>query len=189
MQEICPGSLSGGVRLALLCALVLAGCAVGPDYHRPSPDNVPTAWKATPPWKEGQPRDAEIKQNFWELFDDPVLTGLELEAVTNSPDLRAAFERVEQSRAIARISRADLFPALSADPNGNRTRYSASVPAQPGSTVSGYTANEFILPLDLSYEVDLWGRVRRSFRAAREQAQASAAAYQNLLLALQAAVG
>jgi outer membrane protein, multidrug efflux system len=149
---------------------------------------VPVAWKAKPPWKEGQPRDAEIKQNFWEIFDDPVLTGLELEASTNSPDLYAAFERVEQARAIARISRADLFPVLSVDPNGNRTRYSGSVPAQPGSSVYGYTANEFILPLDLSYEVDLWGRVRRSFRAAREQAQASAAAYQNLLLSLQADV-
>jgi outer membrane protein TolC len=65
---------------------------------------------------------------FWEIFDDPVLTGLELEATTNSPDLRAAFERVEQARAIARISRADLFPGLSFDPNGNRTRYSPAAP-------------------------------------------------------------
>src|SRR5580692_5904284 len=154
MQEICPRTLSGGVRLALLWALVLTGCAVGPDYHRPSPGNVPTAWKATPPWKEGQPRDAEIKQNFWELFDDPVLTGLELQAVTNSPDLRAAFERVEQSRAIARISRADLYPGLSLDPNGNRTRYSPGRTVQPGSVVYGYAGNQFVLPLDLSYEID-----------------------------------
>ena len=141
-----------------------------------------------PPWKEGQPRDAEIKQNFWEIFDDAVLTGLEQEATTNSPDLRAAFERVEQARAVARITRADLFPGLSFDPNGNRTHYSANRTAQPGSAVLGYTGNEFVLPLDLSYEIDLWGRVRRSFRAAREQAQASAAAYQNVLLSLQADV-
>jgi multidrug efflux system outer membrane protein len=149
---------------------------------------LPAQWKAAPPWKEGRPRDAEIKQSFWEVFSDPVLTGLEQEATTNSPDLRAAFERVEQSRAIARISRADLIPGLSFDPNGNRTRYSQSRTAQPGSTVLGYTGNDFVLPLDLSYEIDLWGRVRRSFRAAREQAQASAAAYQNLLLSLQADV-
>ena len=149
---------------------------------------LPAEWKAGSPWKEGQPRDAEIKQAFWEVFDDPVLTGLEQEATTNSPDVRAAFERVEQARAVARITRADLFPGLSFDPNGNRTHYSANRTTQPGSPVLGYTGNDFFLPLDLSYEIDLWGRVRRSFRAAREQAQASAAAYQNVLLSLQADV-
>ena len=188
MHQNNPSRPGLGFRTAFLGALVLAGCAVGPDYQRPPPSAVPAAWKAGSPWKEGQPRDAEIKQNFWEIFDDPVLTGLEQEATTNSPDLRAAFERVEQSRAVARISRADLMPALSFDPNGNRAHYSESRPAQPGSLVLGYSANDFVLPLDLSYEVALWGRVRRSFRAAREQAQASAAAYQNVLLSLQADV-
>jgi outer membrane protein, multidrug efflux system len=180
-----PGRRAG---TALLCALVLGGCAVGPDYKRPSPGPLPSGWKVAPPWKEGQPRDAEIKQNFWEVFDDPVLTGLELEATANNPNLRAAFESVEQARAIARISRADFYPGLSFDPNGNRTRYSASRTTQPGSSVLAYTGNDIFLPLDLSYEVDLWGRVRRSFRAAREQAQASAAAYQNVMLSLQADV-
>src|ERR1035441_10165141 len=65
---------------ALFCALVLAGCAVGPDYHRPPPGTLPAQWKAGSPWKEGQPRDAEIKQSFWEVFDDAVLTELEQEA-------------------------------------------------------------------------------------------------------------
>ncbi len=188
MNEVRPQRSSFGIGNVVLCALALAGCAVGPDYQRPHPGPLPTDWKAGSPWKEGQPRDAERKQNFWEVFDDAVLAGLELEVTTNSPNVRAAFERVEQSRAIARISRADLFPGLSVDPHGNRTRYSPSRPAQPGSLVSSYTGNDFVLPLDLSYEVDLWGRVRRTFRAAREQAQASAAAYQNVLLSLQAEV-
>jgi outer membrane protein, multidrug efflux system len=188
MNESRPRGLGRGIGSALFCGLVLGGCAVGPDYKQPPPGPLPAEWKAGSPWKEGQPRDAEIKQNFWEIFDDPVLTGLEWEATTNSPNLRAAFERVEQSRAIARISKADLYPGLSFDPNGNRTRYSASRSVQPGSAVLAYTGNDFVLPLDLSYEVDLWGRVRRSFRAAREQAQASAAAYQTLLLSLQAEV-
>ena len=186
MNEVHPKRLGLGIINAVL--LALAGCAVGPDYHRPPPGPLPNQWKAGSPWKEGQPRDAEIKQNFWEIFDDAALTGLEVQATTNSPDVRAAFERVEQSRAIARISRADLFPGLSFDPNGNRTRYSPSRSAQPGTSLLAYTGNDFVLPLDLSYEVDLWGRVRRSFRAAREQAQASAAAYQNILLSLQADV-
>jgi multidrug efflux system outer membrane protein len=186
MNEVHPKRLGLGIINAVL--LALAGCAVGPDYHRPPPGPLPNQWKAGSPWKEGQPRDAEIKQNFWEIFDDAALTGLEVQATTNSPDVRAAFERVEQSRSIARISRADLFPGLSFDPNGNRTRYSPSRSAQPGTSLLAYTGNDFVLPLDLSYEVDLWGRVRRSFRAAREQAQASAAAYQNILLSLQADV-
>ena len=101
----------------------LRGGAGLPTDRLPAP--LPGEWKAQPPWKEGQPRDAEIKQNFWEVFDDPVLTGLELEATTNSPDVRAAFERVEQARAVARITRADLYPGLSFDPNANRTHYSA----------------------------------------------------------------
>ena len=188
MNKFCPRRLGYCIGSAFLCVLVLAGCAVGPDYRRPPPTAVPTEWKAGSPWKEGRPRDAEIKLNFWEIFDDAVLNGLEQEATTNSPDLRAAFERVEQARAIARITRADLFPGLSFDPSGNRTRYSANRSAQPGSSVLGYTGNDFVLPLDLSYEIDLWGRVRRSFRAAREKAQASAAAYQTVLLSLQADV-
>ena len=188
MNKFCPRRLGCCIGSAFLCVLVLAGCAVGPDYRRPPPTAVPTEWKAGSPWKEGQPRDAEIKLNFWEIFDDAVLNGLEQEATTNSPDLRAAFERVEQARAIARITRADLFPGLSFDPNGNRTHYSANRTTQPGSSVLGYTGNDFVLPLDLSYEIDLWGRIRRSFRAAREQAQASAAAYQTVLLSLQADV-
>jgi multidrug efflux system outer membrane protein len=188
MNEFHPRRIARGLGIASLCALVLAGCAVGPDYQRPRATGAPAQWKAGSPWKEGQPRDAEIKPNFWEIFDDAILSGLEQEAITNSPDLWAAFERVEQYRAIARISRADLYPGLSLDPNGNRTRYSQGRPAQPGGLVLGYAANDFVLPLDLSYEIDLWGRVRRSFRAAREQAQASAASYQNVLLSLQADV-
>jgi multidrug efflux system outer membrane protein len=175
-------------RVVGIIALALAGCAVGPNYQPPPPAALPAQWKAGSPWKEVQPRDAEIKLHFWEVFEDAVLNGLEQDAIANSPDLRAAFERVEQARAVARISRADLFPWLSFDPNANRTRYSANRTTQPGSTVVGYVGNDFILPLDLSYELDLWGRVRRSFHAAREQAQASAAAYQTVLLSLQAEV-
>ncbi|MGO8677716.1 MAG: efflux transporter outer membrane subunit [Limisphaerales bacterium] len=188
MNDACRSPLRRGIAASVLCALALAGCAVGPDYQRPPPGPTPAEWKTAPPWKEGQPRDAEIKQNFWEVFDDAVLTGLEQQATTNNPDLRAAFERVEQARAVARITKADLFPVLTFDPNGNRTYYSANRTAQPGSPVLPYTGNQFFLPLDLSYEVDLWGRVRRSFRAAREQAQSSAASYRNVLLSLQADV-
>jgi multidrug efflux system outer membrane protein len=188
MSEVDPKRLGFGMAISIVSALALASCVVGPDYKRPSPGPLPENWKAGSPWKVGQPKDAEIKLNFWEVFRDPVLTALELEATTNNPNVAAAFQSVEQARAIARISRADLFPVLTFDPNGNRTRYSPSRSVQPQSLVLGYTGNQFTLPLDMSYEVDLWGRVRRSFRAAREQAQATAATYQNVLLTLQAEV-
>lgn len=167
-------------------AAILTGCAVGPDYKRPDPTPIPQQWKTQ--WKQAEPRDAQIKQSFWEIFNDPTLTALEQQASTNSPNVRAAFERIEQARAVARITRADLFPKVTFDPSGARTRYSPERVAQPHAYISAYTANDFLMPADLSYEVDLWGRVRRSFRAAREDAQGDAAAYQNILLSLQASV-
>ena len=174
---------------ALLAALLLAGCAVGPDYHRPG-TTVPAQWKAGSPWKEAQPMDTAMKENWWEIYDDPVLSGLETMAATNSPDARAALARVDQARAVARISRADLFPDLRLAPTANRERFPKSRPIQPDAIAGAqnYTVNDFRVPLDLSYEVDLWGRLRRSFRSAREQAQASAAAYQTVLLSLQAEI-
>jgi multidrug efflux system outer membrane protein len=170
-----------------LGALALAGCAVGPDYKLPSA-NPPPQWRYAGQWKPAQPNDAALKENWWEVFDDPVLNGLEIQARTNSPQIQAAFARVEQARAVARVSRADLFPNLSANPSWNRERFSLNRPVQPtsvNSTIS-YNVNDFNVPFDASYEVDLWGRVRRSFHSARAQAQASAAAYQNLMLSLQA---
>ena len=183
---------SSGCRASLvaasLTALLLFGCAVGPDYQRPPVTTPPAEWKAAAQWQPARPRDTDLRQKFWEVFEDPILNGLEEQASTNSPDLRAAFERVEQARAVARIAKADLFPNLKADPNANRSRYSPNRVAPPDATAVAYTANDFSLPLDLSYEVDLWGRVRRSFRSARAQAQAGAAAFQSLMLSLQANV-
>ncbi len=92
MNKIRPKRPGLGGGTVLLCALIITSCTVGPDYHGPPKAAVPAQWKAQPPWKEGHPQDAEIKQNFWDVFEDPVLTGLELEATTNSPDVRAAFE-------------------------------------------------------------------------------------------------
>ena len=169
--------------------LAVAGCAVGPDYQRPKVAEVAEVtpeWKAVSHWKPAQPRDTEIKPAFWEVFRDDTLSGLEQTASTNNPDLRAAFERVEQARAVARISKADLFPTLSLDPNGNRTLFTKNRPEQPNSLVLGYQTTTLNVPFDLSYEIDLWGRVRRSFHSARELAQAGEAERQTLLLSLQA---
>ena len=158
---------------------------VGPDYKRPT-NSVPANYKAVDlgEWKEGKPLDTMPKGNWWEIFGDAGLNGLESRALNANQELKAAVARVEQARATARVARSELLPNLNLDPSSTRQRYS---PNQVPS-FGGVTANTFRAPLDLSYEIDLWGRVRRGFESARADAQASLAAFHNVLLALQADV-
>jgi multidrug efflux system outer membrane protein len=176
----------------LLLVLVsgLAGCAVGPNYKRATVE-TPTAWKEVLPegWKEATPRDDIAKGNWWEVFGDPVLNDLETQATTANRSLEAAVDRVIQARAIARITEADFFPGVELVPSAVRFRQSGTRPVQPGSTPARtYTANTFSVPLDLSYELDIWGKVRRAFEAANADAQASLAAYETILLTLKSDV-
>jgi len=168
-------------------AALLAGCSVGPDYERPAAD-APPAWKEAGPWKAAAPRDAIAKGAWWELFGDPLLNDLEAKADAANPDLRAAVARVAQARAIARISEADFYPTISLDPSVSRERFSPNRAVQPGSPVKGYTFNNFSVPLDLSYEVDVWGRVRRSVEASAAAAEATVANYETVRLTLHADV-
>lgn len=158
---------------------------VGPDYQPPS-NAVATAYKAAAPgaWKQGRPLDNVPKGNWWGVFQDPDLNELEARALQSNQNLNAALARVGQARATARVARADLLPSLSLDPGYARQRYSPNQDPSFGSL----TANTFSVPLDLSYEIDLWGRVRRGFESARAEAQASLADYYNVLLTLQADV-
>ena len=158
---------------------------VGPDYRRPT-SSAPANYKAVElgAWKQGQPLDNLPKGNWWEVFGDPSLNELESEALRANQELKAAVARVDQARATARVVRSELLPSLNFDPSFTRERFS---PNQVPS-FGGLTANTFRAPLDLSYEVDLWGRVRRSLQSARADAQASLAAFYNVLLTLQADV-
>src|SRR5439155_174546 len=115
---------------------------------------------------------------------DADLDLLESQAVRSNQQLKAAVARVEQARAVARVARSELLPALNADPSWTRQRFSPNQEPSFGPL----TANTFRAPLDLSYEIDLWGRVRRSFQSARAEAQASFAEFYNVLLTLQADV-
>jgi outer membrane protein, multidrug efflux system len=158
---------------------------VGPDYKQPT-NSVPAGYKSAElgEWKEGQPLDHVPKGNWWEIFGDTKLNELETQALQANQNLKASVARVEQARATARVARGELLPSISADPSFTRQRYS---PNQVPS-FGGMTANTFRAPLDLSYEVDLWGRVRRSFQSARADAQASLANFHNFLLTLQSDV-
>jgi multidrug efflux system outer membrane protein len=163
---------SAGIFLALL-ALLFAGCAVGPDYKKPAAP-TPPGWG----WKQTQPQAATIQDDWWRLFQDPVLDQLETQATGSNQLLQVAVARVDASRAVARINAANFFPQLSAAPSVARLQ------TQLNHVPSRLTATAYTLPLDFSYEVDLWGKIRRSFESAQAQAQASVADYYQVLLVL-----
>ncbi len=179
------GIATGVASLALLFTAVSmqAGpLTVGPDYKSPT-NAIPAEYKGAElgNWKTGQPLDNVPKGNWWTVYNDTNLNSLESQASQANQQLKAAVARVDQARATARVSRADLLPSLSLDPNFTRQRYSPNADPSFGNI----TASTINAPLDLSYEIDLWGRVRRGFESARADAQASLATYYNVLLTLQ----
>jgi multidrug efflux system outer membrane protein len=137
---------------------------------------------STGAWKEGTPLDNVTKGAWWKIFHDQPLNELEQRATTGNQELKAALSRVEQARASARVTRSEFLPTLDGNPSWKRDHYSPN--QVPG--FGDLTANTFRAPLDLSYEIDLWGRVRRSFEGARADAQSSLASMHNVLLTLQA---
>jgi multidrug efflux system outer membrane protein len=166
-----------GIILALYFGL--SGCTLGPDYQRPEV-KVPTAYREEAPWKEATPADTLDKGAWWRIYGDPVLGGLQERALAANQDLKAAVARVDQARALARISETGLYPRLDLDPSVQRGRSAADLSG--GVSVTRTTLR---LPLDLGYEIDLWGRVRRSVEASTALYEASQAEMQNVLLTLQ----
>lgn len=173
---------------SLACAL-LFGCAVGPNYRKPALE-APAAWKQAQPqadatlWQEAQPQDAVERGAWWEVFGEPELNKLQVQAVQTNRSLEVALARLERARAVARLPKADLLPTLEMNPAFDHFQRTLSSFGGVGSI----TNDDFRIPLDLSYEVDLWGKVRRSFEAARADAQASAAAFETALLSVTAEV-
>ncbi len=174
------------LRLGFLATLgLLTGCSVGPNYHRPAPVALPMDWH----WKKAEPRDELAKGPWWELFRDSDLNRMESLAAAQNQNLQEAVGRVDEARARARLQGASFFPTITANASYTRTQLPADNPQFAKIPIPGILTrlepyNSFSVPLDLSYEIDLWGRVRRSFEAAQAQAQASVADYQNVLLTL-----
>lgn len=180
------GSVPGVLRVVLLLAavaLAASACKVGPDYQRP-PVETPEAWR----WKPAEPRDHVPRGAWWAVFGDAELDRIQGQAAAGNLDLKAAFARVDQARAIARIQRADFFPRIDGSAAWARFRTSENAPSPVGFPLPSFTMDQWQMPLDLSYEVDLFGKVRRSFEAARNLAVGAEAARQAVLLAMQADV-
>ena len=178
--------------LLSLTAIVLTGCMVGPNYVKPSTPMAP-AFKEQPPesfresdgWKPAQPGDQGLRGKWWEIFGDSQLNALEEELTISNQDLKVSEARFRQARAMIRFNRSAEFPTISTSPSIINERDSAHQPYFP-TTVADNTTGNFNLPFDLSYEVDLWGKVRRTVSASKEEAQASAADLQTASLALHA---
>ncbi len=164
--------------LALSLGLaVFAGCKVGPDYSRPK-TAAPTGWK-----EGATTTNAEVlPTEWWTIFNDTELNSLETQAVAANQDLKRAVARVTEARALARASKADLFPSISA--NGDYTRTRLSENRANTSSRQKLDYDDFSKSIDLSYEVDVWGRVRRSIEASNADAAAVAADLQVVLLTL-----
>jgi NodT family efflux transporter outer membrane factor (OMF) lipoprotein len=161
------------VTLLGLALLQLSGCTVGPNYHTPTAQ-IPSAYKEAAGWKPAQPNDQNLGGTWWIVFQDPQLDALELQVDVSNQNLKAAEAQYQEARAVLRYNRADYYPTLTAGLSASRTRVSANRPP-PNSIFNGITENDFVLPFDLSYQADVWGRVRRTVESYRDQAQASAA--------------
>lgn len=173
LNMICnPGKATWLEVLIVLALLQLSGCAVGPKYHPPVVE-VPPAYIEAGNWKPAQPNDANLGGTWWTIFQDPQLDALELQINVSNQNLKAAEAQYRQARAALRYYRADYYPTVTAGASADRTRVSAASPTN--SLLRGSSYNDFVLPLTLSYQVDVWGRVRRTVESYREQAQASAA--------------
>jgi NodT family efflux transporter outer membrane factor (OMF) lipoprotein len=172
--------------------LLVAGCMVGPHYVKPSTpvapafkEETPGASQANDGWKLAQPGDQTSRGNWWEIYGDPQLNGLEAQIDSANQTLKIAEANYREARATIRFNRSAEAPTIGTAPSISTVRDSANQPYFPSSEANDGNG-DFILPVDLSWEIDLWGRIRRIVTAAKEQAQASAADMAAVQLSLQA---
>ena len=144
---------------------------VGPDYVRPGVEQ-PARFKSQPASEAVPP----IATEWWQLYRDPVLDQLIATATASNQTLQQAVARVDEARALARVAGSFLYPTISANPSFARTRFSGNRDSTiTGQRVAqGVTVNDWLIPFDLAYEIDVWGRVRRSFESSKAQAAATA---------------
>ena len=178
--------------VVFLLALLLAGCMVGPRYAKPGVPTTPTYKEEVPgsfnesgQWQRANPADQAGRGKWWEIFGDPELNTLEEQIASSNQTLRVAEARFREARAAIRFNRAARFPTISTSPSASYARSSDYSPSFP-TKVPEASTGDLELPVDLSYELDLWGRVRRSVASAREEAQATAADYETAKLSLEA---
>jgi multidrug efflux system outer membrane protein len=185
-------AIASSIGVILASTLLFAGCTVvGPDYERPAV-SVPAAFRDVPQtsgpsvaWQEGELDADQIPRGeWWRMFHDSSLDSLEARAAANNQDLKGALARIREARAIVSAVNADRLPSVSLDPTFDRTHYSPNA----GLKFPVDTVNNYRVPLNASWEIDLWGRVARAVESAEADAEAQVAAFESLRLVLHADV-
>ena len=176
-----PHKGGGNYRGALLL-LILSSCSLAPDYQRPEMDVSAPAYKEADGWKIAEPADAALKGNWWEIFNDPELNALEEKVTTANQNLKIALAQYDEAQAAASAIRASYFPTITG--NAGATRQQVSAHAL--SATSGTLYNSYSTGASLSYEVDVWGRVRNAVAAGEDREKASSADLANVDLSLHA---
>jgi NodT family efflux transporter outer membrane factor (OMF) lipoprotein len=185
--------MSRVIRISLPGLLfLLSGCMVGPKYKTPAAITAP-AFKEAPAasfaendgWKAGQPSDSRLKGDWWRMFGDGTLNQLEGQVDIANQSLKSAEANFRAARAQIGVARSQEAPTIGTAPSIGTVRDSANQPYF-SSTLANNGDGNFSLPVDLNYEIDLWGRIRRGVTSAREQAAASDADLENARLSLHA---
>lgn len=171
------------ILFLVLSVPFLGGCTVGPNYARP-PVDAPSAYKEASNFAPAAPADQTAKGSWWEIYQDPQLNALEEKVSVSNQNLKAAEAQFQAARAAVRISRAGFFPNVTGGAAASRTGQSQNKALF--SSTEEKTYNDFQIPIDASYEPDVWGRVRRTVEASRSEAQATAADLASVALSLHA---
>jgi NodT family efflux transporter outer membrane factor (OMF) lipoprotein len=163
--------------------LLLSGCTVGPKYVQPTVPPPPPAFKETPSnWSQASPQDQLPKGKWWEIYGDQQLNLLEETIAVSNQNLKVAYQEYMSARDLVRQARSQLFPTVAVQPSGSRVQLSQNRANDYPTTNNNYS--DIVLPAELSYEVDVWGQVRRTIESSRENAQASAGDLENVSLSL-----
>lgn len=165
--------------------MLLTACTVGPDYVKPVFE-APPAYKEINGWKMAQPKDTAIRGAWWEIFNDAQLNALEEQVNISNQNLAAAEAQFRQAQALVQAARAGYFPTVTIGASVTRSQQSANLSSGSFSTRGAVT--DYSLPLDISWEADLWGRIRRTIESSQAGAQASAADLETIRLSTQAAL-
>jgi len=167
---------------AMLCLAALTGCAaVGPNYHTPA-TTAPASFQAGQP-QAGAPSQEIAQLAWWKVFGDPLLASLEEQCLRANQNLKAALARTEEARAFTTVARSFLFPTVGANASAVKYREARD---RPNSNGKGSVLEDFLTGVSFNYELDAWGRVRRSLEAANAEVQASQADLETVRLSLTA---
>jgi NodT family efflux transporter outer membrane factor (OMF) lipoprotein len=167
--------------ILLLMLFFIASCTVGPNYVRPTVE-VPAAYRANQGWQIARPQDAALRGNWWEMFSDPQLNAFEAQVEVSNQNVAFAEAQFRQARALVQQARAAYFPTVTVGVGVTNSSLSTTIARSAGSRFSSML---YSLPVDVSWEIDVWGRIRRLVESSQASAQASAADLETALLSAQ----